>query len=207
MKTRLFSALGLALLAASLTFTSSFACSNSSDEQTSVVNAPAAEVAQPSAAEFAQPTVAEVAKPPVAEVALPSVALLNEPSSIVSESEPSATEESAPPAIYAVDAIRVEVIQSITIAAPGEDVKDEQPTRTGSIAEEIAPLPTAQSDEAIVVEATQTVTVVESAEDEQPAYTGSPATEVARSTAGETTATKSGLLPDEDKTALDSNDP
>jgi hypothetical protein len=199
MKTRLFSALGLALLAASLTFTSSFACSNSGDEPTRIVNAPAAEVAQP--------TVAEVAQPPVAEVALPPVARVNEPSSIVSESEPSVTEESTPPAIYAVDAIRVEVMQSVTIAAPGQNVKDEQPARTGSIAEETAPLPAAQSDEALVVETTQAVTVVESAEDEQPAYTGSNATEAARSTADETPAAKPGLLPDEDRAAVDSNEP
>jgi len=125
----------------------------------------------------------------------------------VRESEPSATEESSPPAIYAVDAIRVEVTQSVTIAAPGQNVEDEQPAYTGSILEETAPPPAAQSDEAIVEEATQTVTVVESAEDEQPAYTGSTATEVARSTVGETPATRPGLLPDEDKTALDSNDP
>jgi hypothetical protein len=50
MKTKLSSALGLALLAVSLTFASSFACSNSGDAQTSIVNAPAAEVAQPSVA-------------------------------------------------------------------------------------------------------------------------------------------------------------
>jgi hypothetical protein len=63
MKTKLSSALGLAFLAASLTFASSFACSNSGGEQTSVVNAPAAEVAQPLVAEAAQPLVAEAAQP------------------------------------------------------------------------------------------------------------------------------------------------
>lgn len=94
----------------------------------------------------------------------------------------------------------------MTIAAPGQN-EDEQPTHTGSIAEEGAPPPAAQSDEAIVVEAAQTVTAVESADEEQPAYTGSTATEVARSTVGETTATKPNLLPDEDKTALDGNEP
>lgn len=107
MKTKLSSALGLALLAASLTFTSSFACSNSGDEQTSIVNAPAAEVAQPSLGQVAQPSVTEVAQPSVAEVTEPQVAdvalppvdevvepQVNQPSSVVSESEPSATEES-----------------------------------------------------------------------------------------------------------------
>jgi hypothetical protein len=130
MKTKLSSALGLAFLAASLTFASSFACSNSGDEQTSVVNAPAAEVAQPFVAEVAQPLVAEAAQPSaaevaqqsVAEVAQPSVAPVDQPFSVISESEPTAADESPPPAIYAVDAILVEVTQTVTIAAPGQSV-------------------------------------------------------------------------------------
>ena len=98
---------------------------------------------------------------------------------------------------------------TVTIAAPGQSVENEQPTHTASITQETSRPPAVQSDEAIVVETTQTVTVVvprESAEDEQPAYTGSTETEVAGSTAGETPATEPGAIPGTDKTALDNND-
>jgi len=209
MKTKLSSALGLALLAASLTFTSSFACSNSGDDQTSIVNAPAAEVAQPSVAEVTPPSVAEVTPPSVAEVTEPSLAQFDPPLSVVSESEPPAT-ESPPPAIYSVDAIRVEVTQSVTIAAPGQSIEDDQPTHTGSIAEDTAPPSTVQSDEAIVAAVAQSATVIvpgESAEDEQPSYTASTATDVTGSTGGEAPATERAANPGADKRALDNNDP
>jgi hypothetical protein len=53
----------------------------------------------------------------VAEVTQPSVAPVDQPSSVIRESEPTATDEFPPPAIYAVDAILVEVTQTVTIAA------------------------------------------------------------------------------------------
>jgi hypothetical protein len=52
------------------------------------------------------------------------------------------TEAAAAPAMQTVDAIVVEVTQTATVAAPGEDVKDgEEPAHTGSIPEQPAAAP------------------------------------------------------------------
>jgi hypothetical protein len=216
MNIRLSSVLGLALLAASLTFTSSFACSNRGDDQASIVSAPAAEVSEASVGELAQPLVAEAPQPSVAEDAQLPVAAVDAaeppvaeaaPALAINESDPSATEEASAPAIYAVDAIHVEVTQTVTIAAPGQTLEDDQPAYTGSIGEEAAQ-PAVQSDEAIVAEGAQTVSVIvptESAVDEQPTYTVT--NEVAGSTADETAAAQPALLPEESKATVDSNEP
>jgi hypothetical protein len=55
-----------------------------------------------------------------------------------------------------VTSILVEVTQTVTIAPPGQSVENEQPTHTASITQETSRPPAVQSDEAIVVETTQT---------------------------------------------------
>jgi hypothetical protein len=114
MKTKLVSALGLALLAASFTFSSSFACSQS-PEATAVVlptvvpESDATVAAQTSTEEVDQPAdVSAIEPPPIAESA---------------------------PVIHSVDAIVVEITQSGTITAP-EAIEASEAAQT-SITEEV----------------------------------------------------------------------
>jgi hypothetical protein len=59
--------------------------------------------------------------------------------SIIGESE---TNAGAPPAIHSVDAIKVEITQTVTIAVAGETVEDKgEPSTTGSISEPAAESP------------------------------------------------------------------
>jgi hypothetical protein len=62
-----------------------------------------------------------------------SAADLDLSTSAVSEIEPLATDVGSPLAIHSVDAIRVEITQTVTIAIAGETV--DEPTSTGSISE------------------------------------------------------------------------
>jgi hypothetical protein len=152
MKTKLVSALGLALLAASLTFSSSFACSQSSETKAFVL---------PTVAPESDPTV--TARTSTEEVDLPADVSAIEPPPI----------ESAP-VIHSVDAIVVEITQSGTIMAP-EAIDASEAAQT-SITEEVdqpatvinaiepSPIdesaPVIHSADAIVVEITQSVTIV-----------------------------------------------
>jgi hypothetical protein len=143
MKTRFSSALGFALLAASFTFGSSFVYAET-----------------PEATTFALQTVgpnnesnvieglpddsggqAGVADASVAEagVAEAQPAEVDQPSSLVSETELSSTDELSP-AFRSVDAIVVEVTQTVTIAVPGQDVEDNE-DHTGSIGDASATEP------------------------------------------------------------------
>jgi hypothetical protein len=61
-------------------------------------------------------------------------AAVDQASSVIGEIEPFSSDASSPPAIRFVDAIVVEVTQTVTIAVPGQDVEDnEEPLHTGSI--------------------------------------------------------------------------
>jgi hypothetical protein len=150
MKTRFSSALGFALLAASFTFGSSFVYAEAPEVTTSALQTVGpnnetnvieglpdgsggqAGVADASVAEagVAEAGVAEagVAEASVAEA---QPAEVDQPSSLVSETELSSTDELSP-AIRSVDAIVVEVTQTVTIAVPGQDVEDNE-DHTGSI--------------------------------------------------------------------------
>jgi hypothetical protein len=142
MKTRLSSALGFALLAASFTFGSSFVYAEAPEATTSALQTvvpdnEATVTETPSYSNGAQTSDAE-AQP--AEV--------DQLSSVISEIEPSSTEAS-PPAIHSVDAIVVEVTQTVTIAVPGQDVEDhEEPAHTGSIPDTSATEPIVTLEEA-----------------------------------------------------------
>ena len=153
MKTKLVSALGLALLAASLTFSSSFACSQSSETTAFVL---------PTVVPESDPTVA--ARTSTEEVDLPADVSAIEPPPIVGSA----------PVFHSVDAIVVEITQSGTIMAP-EAIDASEAAQT-SITEEVdqpatvinaiepSPIdesaPVIHSADAIVVEITQSVTIV-----------------------------------------------
>jgi F0F1-type ATP synthase epsilon subunit len=201
MKTKLVSALGLALLAASLTFSSSFACSQSSETKAFVL---------PTVATESDPTV--TARTSTEEVDLPAD---------VSAIEPPPIAESAP-VIHSADAIVVEITQSVTIVAPEAIAAPEtdatvavQAGTEGSIAALDGPAPVIsaiepspndasapsaiQSADAIVVEITQSVTVAapgqKSEDNEEVEHTGS--------TSPERAATEPASIPDTETLALD----
>ena len=140
MKTRFSSALCFALLAASFTFGSSFVYAEAPEVTTSALQTvgpynetnvieglPDGSGGQAGVAD------ASVAEAGVAEasVAEAQPAEVDQPSSLVSETELSSTDELSP-AIRSVDAIVVEVTQTVTIAVPGQDVEDNE-DHTGSI--------------------------------------------------------------------------
>jgi hypothetical protein len=104
-------------------------------------------------------------------------------SSAVSEIEPSVTEASPAPAVQSVDAIIVEVTQTVTIVVPGDEAADsEEPAVTGSIEEPVATEPAAaveaaatdaapatevtEAADAIVAEVVQTVTIAAPGQEE-----------------------------------------
>jgi hypothetical protein len=112
--------------------------------------------------------------------------------------EPEITVAEAAPAIHSADAIVVEVNQTVTIAAPGENAENgAEAADTGSISEPAAmrdagttvasAAPTGEAVDAIVIEVTQTVTIAtpsqETGSSKEPAHTGMiaapPATEPA----------------------------
>ena len=145
MKTRFYSALGFALLAASFIFGSSFVYAETPEATTSLLQTvgpdnetnvieglPDGSGGQAGVAE-ANVAEAGVAEAGVAEasVAEAQPAEVDQPSSLVSETEPSSTDELSP-AIRSVDAIVVEVTQTVTIAVPGQDDEDNE-DHTGSI--------------------------------------------------------------------------
>ena len=151
------SALGLVLLAASLTFSSSFACPEASETIVS---------ASPTVSFGTDATLAgrTSTKELLAEV--------DQPAS-VSAIEPSGADESAGSAIHSVDAIVVEITQSVTVIAP-EIIEALEADATVAVAEVDQPATVTtlesspsdasagsavQSGYAIVVEITQSVTV------------------------------------------------
>jgi hypothetical protein len=108
--------------------------------------------------------------------------------------EAQAAEELAAPSVHSIDAIIAEVIQSVTIAVPGENAGvSEEAGQTGSISEpsatepdlvadektalEAVAAPSVEAADAIAVEVTQSVTIAAPGQDiasnEDLAYTGS----------------------------------
>jgi hypothetical protein len=170
MKIKLASALGLALLAASLTFDSSFACPNTPGTASAP---PTASEADAMNREYlpVQPSATEA---PGAEV--------DQPAAVASVTDRSSTEAAASSATQSVNAVVAEVTQNVTLLAPESDAIVEEgpsaqtgmtevsPTESdepGAVTGAIEPssidasAPTAiQFSDAIVVEITETATVV-----------------------------------------------
>jgi hypothetical protein len=156
MKTKLVSALGLALLAASFTFSSSFACSQSSEATISALPVIALEsneaateslpveatVAESLPVTESLPAAAAAAESASAETSTSEVspAQVDEPAAIVSANE--SANESSPVEASATDrsvaAIVVEIVETVTIVVPGQSADDEEVEHTGSTSPERA---------------------------------------------------------------------
>ena len=185
MNTKLASAFGLAMLAVAFSFSSSFACSETSHTSASVVESAVSE--------------GGVNITPLAEASAPEaqVGEIVPAPSVISTIDAPPTEASAPPAIVSADAVLVEITETVTVVVPGQKSEDDEgatiaasgiaaiepaapeseakatelPEPTG-IAEaqiEAAPaaveppvnaLPTIVSVEGVPVEITETVTVI-----------------------------------------------
>ncbi len=187
MKTKLASVLGLAVLVASLTCGSSFVYADELEAAPAVVETLAAD-ANANAVESVDKLPCESpctnAENRTGDVAITEAG--PSPTAVI-ETEPSAVEES--PAVRSADAIIVEVTQTVTIVVPGEDAADsEEPAITGSIQEPVAAEPVVEAaapeaspvsatDDAVVVEVAQTVTIAapgqDAGESEAPAATAS----------------------------------
>jgi hypothetical protein len=129
MKTKLVSALGLALLAASLTFNSSFACSQSSEATISALPVIALESNEAATESLPAAAAAESASAETS-TSEASPAQVDEPAAIVSANESSPIEASA--ADRSVAAIVVEIVETVTIVVPGQSADDEEVEHTGS---------------------------------------------------------------------------
>jgi hypothetical protein len=185
MKTKLAGVLGLAVLVASLTCGSSFVYADELEAAPAVVETLAANAnAVESVDKLPCESACTNAENRTGDVEITEAG----PSpTAVSETEPSTVEES--PAVRSADAIIVEVTQTVTIVVPGEDAADsEEPAITGSIqepvvaepvVEAVAPeaSPVSATDDAVVVEVAQTVTIAAPGQDvgdsEAPAATAS----------------------------------
>jgi hypothetical protein len=171
MKTKLASALGLALLAASLTFGSSFACPDT-----------------PGITAFAPPAAPEADAMdreyrPVQRIAIESpVAEVDQPAAVANVTDRSSTEVTASSAAQSVDAIVAEFTQNVPLLAPeGDATVEERPSAQTGMTEvspaesnEPAAVTSAiepssidasaataiQSFDTVVVEITETATVV-----------------------------------------------
>jgi tetrahydromethanopterin S-methyltransferase subunit F len=164
MQTKLASALGLALLAASLTFGSSFACPDTPGITASALaTAPEADAMD---REYL-PVQRSATEAPVAEV--------EQPTAVASVTDRSSTEVAASSATPSIDAIVAEVTQNVTLLARESDAaqagmteispaESNEPAAVTSAIEpssiDVSTPPAIQSFDAIVVEITETATVV-----------------------------------------------
>jgi hypothetical protein len=114
MKTKLASAFGLAMLAVAFSFSTSFACPETSQTTASVVESTVSESGMNVA------TLAEASAPEgqVGEVAAPA--------SVTGNIEAPSTEASAPSAIAFADAIPVEITETVTVVVPGQKSEDDE---------------------------------------------------------------------------------
>jgi hypothetical protein len=114
MKTKLASAFGLAMLALAFSFSTSFACPETSQTTASVVESTVSESGMNVA------TLAEASAPEgqVGEVAAPAP--------VTGNIEAPSTEASAPSAIAFADAIPVEITETVTVVVPGQKSEDDE---------------------------------------------------------------------------------
>ena len=113
MNTKLASAFGLAMLAVAFSFSSSFACSETSHTSASVVESAVSE--------------GGVNITPLAEASAPEAQvgeIVPAPSVISTIDTPPTA--SAPPAIVAADAVPVEITETVTVVVPGQKSEDDE---------------------------------------------------------------------------------
>jgi hypothetical protein len=194
MKTKLASVLGLAVLMASFTCGGSVVYADAPEALSSAMQAPAPDAnanGTESVGTLPCASTDDGAETCAINATLAEVDQLSPAGAI----EPSVTEassnEAPAPAIQSVDAIVVEVTQTVIIAVPGQDEDAEAPVLVESVPEPTATEPvlvvanatidatvaTAIEADAIVVEVTQTATIAAPGQDagntEELAYTGS----------------------------------
>ena len=114
MNTKLASAFGLAMLAVAFSFSSSFACPETSHTSVSVVESAVSE--------------GGVNITPLAEASAPEarVGEIVPAPSVISTIDASPTEGSAPPAIVSADAVLVEITETVTVVVPGQKSEDDE---------------------------------------------------------------------------------
>jgi len=114
MKTKLASAFGLAMLAVAFSFSSSFACSETSRSTASVVES----LVSVSGMNVTGSAEASAPEGQVGEVAAPA--------SVISNIEAPSSDVNAPPAIASSDAIPVEITVTVTVVVPGQKSEDDE---------------------------------------------------------------------------------
>ena len=114
MNTKLASAFGLAMLAVPFSFSSSFACPETSHTSASVIESADSESA--------------VNITPLAEASAPEaqVGEIVPAPSVISTIDAPPTEASAPPAIVSADAVLVEITETVTVVVPGQKTEDDE---------------------------------------------------------------------------------
>jgi hypothetical protein len=204
MKTKLASVLGLAVLVASFTCGSSFVYADTFEAAPTAMQALAPD-ANTNGAESVDKLPCESSCVGAENCTGDArTAEAGQSPTAVSETEASIVEAAPAPAIQSADAIIVEVTQTVTIVVPGEDAVDsEAPAITGSIEEPAAtqPAPIVEAatteaspvatDDAIVVEIAQTVTIAAPGQD-----TGDGEAQAVTETTPEPSATEPALTRD-----------
>jgi hypothetical protein len=119
MNTKLASAFGLAMLAVAFSFSSSFACSETSHTSASVVESAVSE--------------SGVSITPLAEASAPEaqVGEIVPAPSVISTIEAPPTEASALPTIVSADAVPVEITETVTVVVPGQKPEDDEAAAIG----------------------------------------------------------------------------
>jgi hypothetical protein len=119
MNTKLASAFGLAMLAVAFSFSSSFACSETSHTSASVVESAVSE--------------SGVNITPLAEASAPEaqVGEIVPAPSVISTIEAPPTEASALPTIVSADAVPVEITETVTVVVPGQKPEDDEAAAIG----------------------------------------------------------------------------
>jgi hypothetical protein len=134
MKTKLASAFALAMLAVAFSFSTSFACPETSQTTASVVESTVPESGT---------NVAALAEASAPEGQLGEVAA---PASVTGNIEAPSTEAYAPSAIAFADAIPVEITETVTVVVPGQKSGDEEGPATPSFGIAIEPVTEASSE-------------------------------------------------------------
>jgi hypothetical protein len=114
MKTKLASAFGLAMLSVAFSFSTSFACPETSQTTASAVESTVSESGMSVTA--------------LAEASAPEgqVVEVGAPDSVARNIETPSTEPSAPSAVASADAISVEITETVTIVVPGQNSEAEE---------------------------------------------------------------------------------
>jgi hypothetical protein len=114
MKTKLAGAFGLAMLAVAFSFSTSFACSETSRTTASVVERLVSE----SGMNVTGSAEASAPEGQGGEVAAPA--------SVINNIEAPSTDVNVPPAIVSVDAVPVEITETVTVIVPGQKSEDDE---------------------------------------------------------------------------------